>query len=63
MKKSSVSTRPEFTQHTTNTPKRRTDLSLHCFAWMVVLEPGTGRVGAAKTGSFPLPMYVRVSGT
>lgn len=38
----------------------RTERSLHCFAWMVVLEPGTGRVGAAKTASFPLPKCVAI---
>lgn len=32
--------------------------TLHCFAWMVVVEVETGWVGAAKTGSFPLPRPV-----
>ena len=29
--------------------------SLHCFAWLVIYEPKTERIGAAKTASFLLP--------
>ncbi|TFJ82349.1 hypothetical protein NSK_006322 [Nannochloropsis salina CCMP1776] len=31
---------------------------LHCFAWMAILEPRTGRWSGAKTASFPLPGIV-----
>lgn len=45
-------------EHPTTTPPSFLPPSLHCFAWMVVLEPRTSKISAAKTGSFPLPLPI-----
>jgi len=45
-------------EHPTTTLPSSLPPSLHCFAWMVVLEPRTSKISAAKTGSFPLPLPI-----
>jgi len=45
-------------EHSTTTLPSSLPPSLHCFAWMVILEPCTSKMSAAKTASFPLPLPI-----